>query len=218
VSADPTNFRRVTRPPESDTQDAILEVVLQLIDDEGYDAVQLREVARRAHVSLATIYKHFATREDLIFAALERWREANVYVGLDEPVPGESLYDGLMRVFRHIFEPWEREPRMLEAFHRVLIMPSGDRLEAEGTLVVRPVMQALFQGQDPDFVSDVLLITEHVMYGAVGRFVDGKLAVEDILPLIERAVFRLTVDRDTSEPSASSASSASSVSSVPKRR
>jgi AcrR family transcriptional regulator len=35
--------------------DRILDIVVELLETEGYDAVQLREVARRARTSLATI-------------------------------------------------------------------------------------------------------------------------------------------------------------------
>jgi AcrR family transcriptional regulator len=183
---------RVTRQIESGQREAIVEAVLELVDTAGYDGVQLRAVAKRAHVSLATIYKLFATREELIFAALEQWRRANVYEGLGAAAPHESPSDGLMRVFRHIFEPWERAPRMLEAFHRVQAGPRGARLTEDGTVVVRPLMRALLEGEDPAYVDDVLLILEHVVYGATSQFVDGKLDVAEILPVIERAVSRLT--------------------------
>ncbi len=180
---------------------AIIAVVLDLLRTEGYDAVQLREVAGRAHVSLATIYRLFGSRDDLLLAALEVWREDNVYLGLEIGEPDESLYDGLMRVFRHIFEPWEREPHLLEAFHRVLAGPKGDALAADGTVVVRPVVRALFDSEDAAYVDDVTLILEHVVYGAVGRFVDGKLDVTGILPVIERTVDRLTRDHLRTAPS-----------------
>ena len=55
----------------AEVDDRLLAVVVEILETEGYDAVQLREVARRARSSLATIYKRYATREDLILAALE---------------------------------------------------------------------------------------------------------------------------------------------------
>src|SRR6476661_7124569 len=102
------------RQREPAQRDTILEVVVRLVETEGYDAVQLREVARRARVSLATIYKLFDGRDQLIYAALERWREKHVYLALDDAAPDETPADGLMRVFRSMFEPWERSPRLLE--------------------------------------------------------------------------------------------------------
>ena len=44
---------------------------IEILETDGYDAVQQREVARRAGVSLATIYKNFSSRDELIFRALE---------------------------------------------------------------------------------------------------------------------------------------------------
>ena len=55
------------------TGDRLLDVVVEILETEGYDAVQLREVARRARTSLATIYKRHPTRDDLILAALFLW-------------------------------------------------------------------------------------------------------------------------------------------------
>ena len=60
-------------------QDRILGIVVDLLETEGYDAVQLREVARRARTSLATIYKRYGTRDELILAALISWMEENRY-------------------------------------------------------------------------------------------------------------------------------------------
>ncbi|EUA92443.1 bacterial regulatory s, tetR family protein [Mycobacterium ulcerans str. Harvey] len=58
--------------------------MVHLLQTEGYDAVQLREVARRARTSLATIYKRYANRDELILAALEFWMDEHHYAGLAE--------------------------------------------------------------------------------------------------------------------------------------
>ena len=57
-----------------------------ILETEGYDAVQLREVARRARTSLATIYKRYATRDELILAALQSWMDENRYSGVNTAV------------------------------------------------------------------------------------------------------------------------------------
>jgi AcrR family transcriptional regulator len=107
-------------------RDRILDIVVELIETEGYDAVQLREVARRARTSLATIYKRYGTRDELILAALNCWMEENRYAGLTKPHdPGESIYIGVMRVLRTIFEPWEQHPAMLKAYFRARTAPGG---------------------------------------------------------------------------------------------
>lgn len=51
-----------------DLRRALLEASIQLILERGLDALSLREVARRAGVSPAAPYHHFATRQELLAA------------------------------------------------------------------------------------------------------------------------------------------------------
>ena len=51
----------------------IIATVLAQIEAVGYDAVELRTIARGARVSLATIYKSFPSRDALLLAAVEQW-------------------------------------------------------------------------------------------------------------------------------------------------
>ncbi|MGF7238701.1 MAG: TetR family transcriptional regulator [Frankia sp.] len=176
--------------------DAIVGVVVEILESDGYDAVQLREVARRAHVSLATIYKRFPTRDELIVTAVEHWMAANSYTGLAPPAADESLYDGLMRVFRYVFEPWERSPRMLEAFHRACTGPGRDRLELQGASAIFPVAFAVLEGADPAYVDDIESVLTNMVHALIGRFADGTLSITAILPTLERAVYRLVANNE----------------------
>lgn len=175
-------------------QDRVLDVVGDILATDGYDAVQLREVARRARTSLATIYKRYATRDELILAALEQWMEENRYAGLTAQTPGadESLYAGLMRVLRTIFEPWERHPGMLEAYFRVRTAPGGQKLVRRGFDVVVPAAMAVLADVDPDFIEDLDTVLSSLVHGLVGRFATGEIGIAEILPALDRAVFRLT--------------------------
>lgn len=175
---------------------AILRVVLELLETGGYDAVQLREVAQRARVSLTTIYRLFPTRDELIVAALQEWMTANSASPLATPPAGESVRDGLVRVFRHVFEPWERSPRMLEAYHRARVAPGGRRLDQHAAGVILPVSLAVLQGLDPGYAEDIGLVLSHMTDALVGRFVAGQIAVTEILPILTRTVDRLTSDNE----------------------
>jgi AcrR family transcriptional regulator len=78
--------------------DPIIRIVVDLLDTEGYEAVRLREVARRGRMSLATIYKEYPTRDELIVAALRWWMDTHHYSDVpvvaaddsDEPMYGAS--------------------------------------------------------------------------------------------------------------------------------
>src|SRR6478672_2622590 len=83
----------------------IIEAVIGLIGDVGAEAVQMRDVAQRSGVALATVYRYFSSRENLLAAALEDWQKRltrRVLAGRgpsDEgPLPG--ILDYLQRAQR----------------------------------------------------------------------------------------------------------------------
>jgi AcrR family transcriptional regulator len=172
----------------------ILDVVIDLLESDGYEAVQVRTVAARARVSLATIYKLFETRDQLIASAVQRWMEANAYAELTMPTPEETPYENLIRLLRSVFEPWEQHPRMLEAFHRASARPKGEWLTSQGVAISKPMTQAALKDADPQYVSDLWMIFMHVQRALIDRFVEGEITVTEILPNLERTLFRLTAD------------------------
>jgi len=189
-----TRQARATDAATRDVRTAIVDVVLELLESEGHDAVQLRLVARRARVSLTTVYKLFPTRDDLIVTAIEQWMAVNCY---DDPAPappGESLADGLMRVYRYLFEPWEHHERMLQAYHRARLGPGGERLDRQGRDAIIPLARAVLDGADPDYAADIEVVLTNMAYAVVGRAADGELPATEMLPALERAVRRLTAD------------------------
>ncbi|MFB1298476.1 TetR family transcriptional regulator [Mycobacterium sp. pW049] len=177
-------------PPEGDR---LLDVVVDMLETEGYESVQLRAVAKRARSSLATIYRRYPTRDDLILAALEYWMARHRYAGIAGPPAGgeTSLREGLMSLFRTIFEPWERHPEMLKTYFRVRSSPNGQKLFRFGFDIVAPAGMELLKGVEDDLVADLEAIAENVIYGLLGRFSAGEIAVTDILPVLDRTVFRL---------------------------
>lgn len=183
------------------THEVVMDVVLELMESGGYDAVQLREVAKRSRVGLGTIYKLFGSRDYLIVATLQRWMAANAFAQLTPrtgdltPRTGdESIHDAIMRLFRTVFEPWERSPRLLEAFYRARSGPGGKALVRQGVGAAEPVARAAFVGHDPGYVHDVSTILTNVVYGLLARFADGEVDITDLLPSLERTVTRLTMD------------------------
>ena len=184
--------------------DRLLAVVVEILETEGYDAVQLREVARRARTSLATIYKRYATREDLILGALETWLDENRYsdVTPHRRGEGESLHQALMSLFRIIFEPWERNPGMLTAYFRARSSPRGQQLFRRGLDIVAPAGLELMADVDDEFIANLDAILSSVIYGLLGRFVAGEIAITDILPTLDRTVYWLTAGYESTKSTA----------------
>jgi AcrR family transcriptional regulator len=187
----------VSSGTESDASAKIIAVVLGLLNTEGYEAVQLRAVAAEAHVSLAKIYRLFRTRDELIIAALEQWMATNAYADVTPPTPDESVRDSLIRVLRTVFEPWERNPKMLEAYHHARTGPGGERLDTQGLTAVLPVAEIALRDLDPGYLDDLGLILGNMALALIGRFAAGTLPITGILPTLERTVYRMTADNES---------------------
>ena len=172
----------------------ILDIVIEILETDGYDAVQLREVARRARMSLATIYKYYPNRDELILAALQKWMDENRYSGLAraERASDESVYVAMMRLLRSIFEPWEQHPAMLTAFYRARSSPNGHVLFRRGLKIVVPAGLDVLVGVSEAFIRDLDTVLSSVVYGLLGRFALGEIAITDIVPALDRTVYWLT--------------------------
>lgn len=59
------------RPRNEDRTTAILDATLDLLHDDGYDNLRMQDVADRACVGLATIYRRWETKQDLVAAAMD---------------------------------------------------------------------------------------------------------------------------------------------------
>jgi AcrR family transcriptional regulator len=182
--------------PQPHPAQRILGTVIELLESASYDGLQLRDVARQAHIGLGTIYKLFSSREDLIVSAIEYWMDTNTFSKLTPPGPNETLSDGLMRVFRNLFQPWERDPWMLKAFYRARSGPGGERLQLQGADAIVPLTQAVLEEGDPQYTRDIGVVLAAVAHGVMARFVAGEIDVTEMLPIIERAVFRLTANNE----------------------
>jgi AcrR family transcriptional regulator len=151
---------------------------------------------------MTTIYRRYPTREALIAGALRWWMDENRYAGVAESAAGHlsgSVYDDLMALFRTIFQPWEQHPHMLRAYFRAQAGPGGQGLIEHGLDVVVPVAKEILQQADPTFAKDMEMVLSGVIYGLLGQFADGAIAVTDILPALDRAVFWLTASQEVTK-------------------
>ena len=89
--ADPAAVRRPGRPRSAEADTAIVDATLDLIIEGGIDGLSVESVAARAGVGKATIYRRWATKEELVEDAL-----AAINDTLPDIPEGESTRDRLV--------------------------------------------------------------------------------------------------------------------------
>lgn len=63
------------RPRDGQVDDQIIDAALEVLADRGFDRFSVEEVVARSGVAKSTVYRRFATREDLIDGVLARMSE-----------------------------------------------------------------------------------------------------------------------------------------------
>ncbi|KUL51385.1 TetR family transcriptional regulator [Streptomyces sp. NRRL F-4489] len=76
------------------TRQALADAALRLFLERGYDSVGVREVAEAADVSVTTLFKHFPSKESLVFD-LDEDLEAGMVAAVRDRAPGRSALDAL---------------------------------------------------------------------------------------------------------------------------
>ncbi len=177
------------RPRSADRTDAILDAAHELLRETGYDAVRVQDVAERAGAGLATIYRRWSTKEELMAAALDHRPFITI-----EPT-GDPRVD-LRAMFVEIAEELAKTGDLLAGFmaaahaHEVLGAAIQREAEAFRAGFAEPLGQLL--GEDHPLIptlSDVgpsLLMLRAGMLGDQidpDRFADEMLALVDAIAL-----------------------------------
>jgi len=110
--------RRPGRPRSERAEQAILDAAIEAVGENGIDGVSCEDVAARAGVGKATLYRRWAGKEDLLIAA---------FASLKRPMPqprGESVRADLIALLSVIAADSD-DPRFTQRFS--LLHGAGDR-------------------------------------------------------------------------------------------
>src|SRR5690349_959146 len=95
--------------PTLDTKDRILEAARDLFWRQGYTATGVAQILKSANAKSGSLYYFFPTKEDLLLAVLEKYKE------LLWPVVIQPVFD-------RVSDPIERVFGILDGYRRMLIM------------------------------------------------------------------------------------------------
>ena len=92
----------------------LVDLAIALIEERGSSAMTIAEIAARASMSPASLYRYFDSKEALIEAVAERWFQPKVdimeeVVGSDLP-PRRKMFEFFARRFALMKAEWEADP------------------------------------------------------------------------------------------------------------
>lgn len=120
----------------------IIDATLALARKGGYDAVQMRAVAKKADVALGTLYRYFPSKVHLLVAGLvSQFERAGDKIG-KAPIPGETPKARLLFVLDRNTQALQRAPLLTEAMVRAFMF--ADATAAAEVETVGRQLEAMF--------------------------------------------------------------------------
>lgn len=169
----------------------ILEESLSAAAD-GYEEVNIREVARRSGVAVGTLYHYFPSKEHLLVSALGRWLEdfeRHVVVQLDDI---DDPYARLCHVVDELHREVHCRPLLAEAMARAYVVADASvavEVEAVRWQLVDLFTEALSRGKPTESHVDVAGLLTDVLASILLALAHDRAQIGEI-----RRRFRLVVD------------------------
>ena len=171
----------------------VLDAVLELANEGGYDAIQLRPVSERSGVGTDTIYRYFGSRDQLISTAVSIWIEREFFEHAPTWPQGDTPVERLLELYKSTWRVWEPQLNMMETFVRAALAEGDqeDGLARRGVHTFDEITEAILADVDPDFRQDAMRLMSHVYHSLMTFVLRGQLAPGDVYDELERATRRL---------------------------
>jgi TetR/AcrR family transcriptional regulator, cholesterol catabolism regulator len=173
----------------------VIDAALTLGSEGGYEAVQMRDVARTAGVALGTIYRYFTSKDHLLAAAMVDWSADLERRLAQRRAANGSPADAVVDVIRKATRPMERDPRLASAMVQAAAAnePSVTACQQLTTATIERILTDAMDGTDPDTKARTARVLGHVWNSCVLRWANGYEAVDQIGDDLEDAA-RLLLD------------------------
>jgi AcrR family transcriptional regulator len=171
----------------------LLEAARSLASEGGYPAVTMRDVADRAGMGLATVYRYFSSKDHLI-AEVHAARGAEVARELEATPPaGVDARERVTRVCELLIELVVQDLDLASA--GVMALTSGDPAASSSeqwqTMVIGPCMEAAFGDEDVGDRREVCELLGHLVFAVMVGLTSGQHEPGSATRLLETAVRRI---------------------------
>ncbi|MBV8177848.1 MAG: TetR/AcrR family transcriptional regulator [Mycobacterium sp.] len=180
----------------------IIEEVIDLIADVGAEAVQMRDVAQRSGVALATVYRYFSSKEHLLAAALEAWQKrlTRRILAAGSP-PDPDPLPGILDYLRRAQRAFHRNPEMTAL---MLQMLTSTDPEATATIDQMnrtnvEMFNRLLHGVAPEEIPNISFGLNAALTSALTGLLTGRLTLDESVSRVEW-VARALLGGNTMQP------------------
>jgi AcrR family transcriptional regulator len=178
----------------------LLHAAVALAAEGGYDAVQMRDVAARAEVALGTLYRHYASKNQLLLAAMAQQAAALRERLVHRPARGETPAARVADVLRRASKALEREPNVTKAM--LGAMASEDTatvpVKHEIDAALRAIIADAIDGDGTDAelaarLDDIVRVLGSVWFAELTYWTSGLNTFADMADHLSRAAELLLV-------------------------
>jgi AcrR family transcriptional regulator len=146
----------VTRMKAPARREHLLDATKAVVAEQGFHAVSIEAVARRAGITRPIVYRHFDDLPDMLDALVER-ETARALAQLVAFMPsrlGDEPREGLLSTLRAYLQAVESDP---VTWRLVLVPPEGaERIAAGRAAVVKQLAGAAAGSPDPELTARAL--------------------------------------------------------------
>src|SRR5947209_2404605 len=156
-------------------RERVIAAAVDLASEGGYEAVQMRDVAREADVALGTLYRYFPSKDHLLIAALAEQVSSLQRRLAQKPPRGTTSADRVVDVLRRASRALERDPRLTAALVTALSSPDPSVAESKQEVydILGSVVVDAVDGEPLAEGEGVVRVLGHVWFAALVSWVVG---------------------------------------------
>ena len=181
-------------PRQLERRRRVLDAVHALLTERPLHEIQVKDIADRAQVSLAAIYRYFASKEHLLAETLIDWAEEGGRAYDRRPTAGTAA-DRFAAIVRRGLRGYRRSPQYAELFLEVSASRDDHAVACMGRLneLVGGGMRDSLRDLDPAMAHDIQRAIGHAWVGGLFECVHGRTTFAELEQTIVAAC-RLLVE------------------------
>ena len=166
----------------------LIEAVTELVGDVGHEAVQMRDVAQRSGVALATAYRYFRSKEHLLGAALEEWQQRLTRRTMAAGrAPQSDPLSGVLEYLRRAQRAFGRNPKMTALMLQMMTSTDPDVSAAIDRMnkTNAEMFERLLQGFPTEDIPNLSFVLNAILTSAITAMLARSMSLDEAQARVE---------------------------------